>query len=170
MADPIQRIPKTGSAMTLATRALIARLHAMQPEEFAPYAELLTVADITDQTQLVRLLMTARRYLLRTYRQVFDLVPGQGVLCLTERGKIGLGRKRRREIHTRARRTVEILQATNPTDLSSMERYLLVAELSVSAAVSLATHDKTVTQIEQQRTPSPVLINPNDFKDLFKGL
>ena len=170
MVETVRQIPKTGSAMALATRELVGRLHGMQAQEFVSYANLKALTGIDDQEHLIRLLRTARRYLRRQYQQEFEPIPGRGMLCLTERGKLGYAQKRRREIHNRAKTNVEILQAVDQTQLTSAEKYLHLAELSVNGAVSLATHEQTIVAIEAQHEPQPVLIDPRTYKDLFKGL
>jgi hypothetical protein len=91
--------------MGLATRALVQRLDAMMPEEFVTYTELETCSGVADHERLVDLLGTARSYLLKTSQKVYELIPGKGVLCHAERGKVGFGRKRRKELHTRAVKT-----------------------------------------------------------------
>lgn len=170
MAAPLRRIPQTDSAMSLATKELIAYLQQKQPGDFIPYAELMQLTGLDTHVHLMDLLATARAYLRTIARLEFEPKRGEGLLCLTDRGKVGLMRKRRKEVHTRSTKTVVIGQTVDVTALTAEEKYLHLAELSVNAAVALATHEQTVQAIEAQRTPQPLLIDPRSYKDLFKGL
>jgi hypothetical protein len=171
MATPLRRIPKTGAAMSLATRELIQYLETMQPNDFVTYADLKTLTGVDHQERLLDLLGTARHYLRETYRKEFDLLPGQGVLCLTEAGKVGVMRRRRRELHTRATKSVRIGQTVDLGQLTDSQKYLHLAELSVVGAVSLATHEQTVEELETTHAPRTLLMDPAALKrDLFKGL
>ncbi len=166
---PIHRIPRTGSAASLATRAVVTRLETMAPGDTVSYSELSTVAGVNVQERR-DLLETARRIVRRLHGKEFDVEINQGLVCLSEPGKVGLGARRRQFAHRQARKTADILQTVVVDQLTPLEQHCWLAELSIAAAVSLATHDKTVRQIEAQGTPQPLLIDPRAYKDLMKGL
>jgi len=155
--------------MSLATRELIERLRPMQPGDTISYADLTALAGV-DVQERRDLLDTARTYLREQHNQVFDVLTNVGLVCLSEAGKIGLGRKRRTFTHHYTTKTTRILQTVDLPQLSPVEKQCWLAEVSISAAVSMATHEQTARQIETQREPRRLLIDPATYKELFKGL
>jgi hypothetical protein len=169
MLPRIQRIPRTRSAMSEAARALVDRLGRLEPGALVTYEELSAIAGVDVQTRR-DLLYTAFAYLRQEEGFVFDPDTGVGYVRLTESGKIGRGRRKRGMLHRAALKNTEELKTVDYGPLTPLEKYQWLAESSISAAVTLATHEKTARQIEAQHTPQPIRIDPRDYQDLFKGL
>jgi hypothetical protein len=155
--------------MSEATRALIERLRHLTTGELVTYAELQAVAGVDVQAHR-HLLYTAMNYLREEEGMVFDPDIGTGIVRLTEPGKTARGRRRRGYVFRFARKTSRELGTADVASMTDLERYKHLAELSISDAITLAAHENTARQIETQQNPQPVLIDPTQYKDVFKGL
>jgi hypothetical protein len=89
---------------------------------------------------------------------------------LTESGKISKGRRKRGLLHRFARKNTRELHTVDLGQVTDLEKHQHLAELSISAAITMASHETAARQIEAQATPMPLLIDPAHDRDPFKGL
>jgi len=144
------RAPKTDTRAGLEARLLVEYGQALAPGDLFTYEDM---QELTGHNCQVRrdLVYTAFEILQTVHGKVFKAITGVGYVCLSEPGKVGKGEDRtqrtfRAALRTRAMLdTVDLAQLT-PTDLLRHE-----ALQTVTAAVALYTHERTLGFLGEAR-------------------
>lgn len=141
-----QRVPHTSAQAGLETRQLVQRLSTCDYHDLVTYAEMqeLTGVDVQERRDLLN---TARRIVQHTYGKVFDVENNVGLVCLTEREKVGYGESRTQRIARASIKNVRMLETVDMAQLSPEEKLRHNAQITVNAAVHLYTHEKTLSQL-----------------------
>jgi hypothetical protein len=161
----VQRIPRDGrySQETLLLALLFEEKHT---GDIVTYEEMQHSTGMDMQIYNGRL-QTARRLVRARTGRLFDCLPGVGLICLSEGGKLGRSSRRLQSTHKRLRDVGADLGTVDQSRLSPLERHRHLGLLSVTAIAAWATSEKTTHQLEGVPLHQQLSINPADYVHLF---
>jgi hypothetical protein len=151
------------------TIKLIEFLETCQEGTFFSYAVINTHVGFNVQAARDNL-MTARMYVLATCGLWFEPEVNKGLHCVTESGKLAATDRYRREAHNKHKKNMQINASIDIDALPIEDHPRWVAAMSIDSAVAIATDEKTVAQVRDQREPQPLLIDPRQYREVFQGL
>jgi hypothetical protein len=169
MPAPLHRIPRTTPHAGLEARMAAEYLGTKTYDEVATYAELaeLTGVNFQERSDLRETACTIAR---TVYGKEFHAIPGIGLLCLTETGKIGKVVKRQASTYRRTMKDHRILAVVDQTQLSPLEKHQWLVTATVAQHIAFTTHERTIAALTSAATPPLPLLTLAECQDVFKGL
>jgi hypothetical protein len=164
---PSQRIPRTSAHAGVDARQLAERLRSMQPGDEVTYAELSALIGVDVQVQR-GLLQTARKLVRQAYGLVFDVRTNVGLVCLSSPGMVGFVDNRLERLHRASGRVQDVLACVNPAELTPVEKHRWLAQQSVTAAVGIFAHAKTVGQLAEGGAPPALPVDLEAYRHVFQ--
>jgi hypothetical protein len=169
MVSPLRRIPRSSSHAKIVSRTWADHLQQQVPGAEVSYATLKEMTDVDPQERR-DLLDTARKLAQRLSGKVFDVITGEGLVCLSESGKLGFVGKRTERVHRSLRKTAQVLATVDQDLLTPLEKHRMLGQMSVIAIAAYVTDSKTGRQLEGKPLHEQYRITPADYQDLFKGM
>lgn len=164
-----QTISRSSAQASLVARQWADHLMTMAPGDIVTYTELAAMGGEDPQARR-DLLDTARKIAQELRRKVFDVLTNEGLVCLSEAGKIGLNAKRLKHTNSINTKSARIAQTVDMAELTPMEKMRYYGQQAAIMVVHFGSSEQGIRHLEQQTPHTQITVNPEDYRGLFQGL